>query len=84
MNYNILILRRAQKQLSELNTNTYKNVKKAIQSLIDEPRPLGSKRLTGRKGWRIRAGDYRVIYEIDDDKKEIIVLDIGHRKDIYR
>jgi len=40
--------------------------------------------LTGRIGWRLRAGRYRVIYEIDDDENRVVVLHVGHRKDIYR
>ena len=38
----------------------------------------------GRNGWRIRVGDYRIIYDIDDEKQRIIVLQIGHRRDVYR
>ncbi|KJU83090.1 plasmid stabilization system protein, RelE/ParE family [Candidatus Magnetobacterium bavaricum] len=55
-----------------------------MQSLGDEPRPYGSRKLTGREGWRIRGGSYRIIYEIDDYKKVVTILNIGHRKDVYR
>ncbi|HEX4045352.1 MAG TPA: type II toxin-antitoxin system RelE/ParE family toxin [Gammaproteobacteria bacterium] len=48
------------------------------------PRPINAKKLTGRPVWRIRIGNYRVIYEITDHICHVLVLDVGHRKDIYR
>ncbi|MDC7239172.1 MAG: type II toxin-antitoxin system RelE/ParE family toxin [Spirochaetales bacterium] len=84
MTYKISILRRAQKQLTKIPANDYKKVKQAIIDLAQDPRPAGSKKLKGRQGWRIRQGDFRVIYEIQDDKLIILVLDVGNRKDVYR
>ncbi len=84
MTYKISILRRAQKQLAKIPASEYKKVKQAILNLAKDPRPPGSKKLKGREGWRIRQGDYRVIYEIQDDQLIVIVLDVGNRKDIYR
>lgn len=84
MSYRIDILRRAQKSLKNLQQNTYQRVRDAIRELATDPRPSGCSKLTGRDGWRIRVGDYRVIYEIDDQESVIIILDIGHRRDIYR
>ena len=84
MTYKISILRRAQKQLAKIPASDYKKVKQAILDLAQNPRPPGSKRLKGPPGWRIRQGDYRVIYEIRDDQLIVIVLDVGNRKDIYR
>lgn len=56
----------------------------AIRNLAEEPRPAGSKKLTGRAGWRIRVGSFRVVYEIDDPNRVVTVLHIGHRRDVYR
>lgn len=84
MTYKLSILRRAQKQLAKISANDYKRVKQAILDLAQDARPPGSKKLKGRPGWRIRHGDYRIIYEIQDDQLIIIVLDVGHRKDIYK
>ena len=84
MIYKISILRRAQKQLAKIPASDYKKVKQAILDLAQDPRPPGSEKLKGRPGWRIRQGDFRVIYEIQDDKLIIIVLDVGNRKDIYK
>jgi mRNA interferase RelE/StbE len=82
--YSILILRRAQKDLSSLPEEAYTRVRDAIRVLSEEPRPEGSRKLTARPGWRIRIGAYRVIYEIDDTNHLITILHIGHRRDVYR
>lgn len=55
----------------------------AIENLAENPRPKGYKKLKGRTGYRIRVGNYRIIYEIFDDILLIDVIDLGHRKDIY-
>ena len=55
----------------------------APRGQADEPRPAGYKKLVGREGWRIRSGDYRMIYEIDHSGEKITVLHIGHRRDVY-
>jgi len=82
--YALTILRRAQKELSNLPQEPYIRVRDAIRQLAGEPRPSGSKKLTGRTGWRIRVGSYRVVYEIDDPSHLITVMHIGHRRDVYR
>lgn len=51
---------------------------------MEEPRPSGCKKLKGREGWRIRVGDYPVVYDIDDDAQTALILNIGHRRDVYR
>lgn len=83
MSYAVLILRRAQKELADLPKADYERVRDAISALAENPRPAGCKKLVGREGWRIRSGDYRAIYEIDDDQKKVTVLHIGHRRDVY-
>jgi mRNA interferase RelE/StbE len=55
-----------------------------MEALADAPRPQGCSKLTGRDAWRIRVGDYRIIYEIFDDRRVVIVVVVGHRKDAYR
>jgi mRNA interferase RelE/StbE len=83
VSYDVLILRRAQKELAGLPKADYVRVRDAVAALAYDPRPAGCKKLVGRDGWRIRSGDYRVIYEIDDAVEKITVLHIGHRRDIY-
>jgi mRNA interferase RelE/StbE len=84
MSYTISIKRRAQKELSQLPSGAYEQVSEAIFALAHNPRPVGCQKLAARAGWRIRVGDFRVIYEIDDKKEMIVVLHTGHRRDIYR
>ena len=83
MNYAVSILRRAQKELSQLSAPSFERVCDAIRSLAVNPRPPGCRKLVGREGWRIRVGDYRVIYQIDDPARTVLVLHVGHRRDIY-
>jgi len=82
--YTVLILRGAQKELAQLSTESYGRVRDAIRELAINPRPPGCLKLTGREGWRIRVGDYRVVYEIDDKERTVTVLHVGHRRDVYR
>lgn len=84
MHYAILILRSAQKELAELPSEIFIRIRDAIQALEEEPRPSGCVKLSGREGWRIRIGNYRIIYEIDDALKKLTVMHIGHRRDVYR
>lgn len=83
MAYNVYILRRAQKELAQLPYEVYKRVRNAIFDLAQNSRPVGCLKLTGREGWRIRIGRYRVIYEIDDEKQIVTVFHIGHRRNVY-
>jgi len=84
MSYKILILRHAQKELAQLPKQEYERIKEAVEKLSNEPRPQGCKKLMGREGWRVRVGNYRVIYEIDDTKQALTILHIGHRRDVYK
>jgi mRNA interferase RelE/StbE len=82
--YTLRILPRAEKELSALDSKPYESVKKKIYGLRDVPRPPGCRKLADSPGWRIRVGDYRVVYEIDDAARTVTVLRVGHRKEIYR
>ena len=84
MSYSVFILRQAQGELGKLPEESYERVKEAIRRLSGEQRPSGCKKLTNREGWRIRVGDYRVIYEIDNKTRVVTVLHVGHRRDVYK
>jgi len=84
LKYQILIQRAAQKELMKITAPYRARVIQAIRELENNPRPIGTKKLTGRNAWRIRIGDYRVIYEIHDDRLIVIVVTIGHRREVYR
>jgi len=84
VNYFLFILPRAQRELAALSKKDFEKVKAAILALAGNPRPANCSKLTGRNGWRIRIGNYRVIYEIDDPNRSVTVLNVGHRREIYR
>lgn len=82
--YQVLLSKAARKQLTILPVFIHNKIIEDITSLSEIPRPAGCKKLKGqKKAWRIRIGDYRVIYEIEDRQLRILVIAIGHRKDIY-
>ena len=83
MVYAVTLKKRAIKALQNINEPHYSSIKTAIYALADNPRPAGYKKLKMRDGFRIRVGDYRVIYDIFDKTLLVDVIDLGHRSDIY-
>ena len=84
MIYTVHILRLAQRQLAQINPQDRTRIIAAVRALSDTPRPPGCKKLSGRRAWRIRVGKYRAIYEIHDDRLLVLVVAVGHRKEVYR
>jgi len=83
--YSITFARSARKELEKIPPQFATRILEKIENLVFGPRPIGSLKLKGEDNlWRIRIGDYRVIYEIDDFKHCIDVTVIRHRKDVYR
>jgi mRNA interferase RelE/StbE len=83
--YSVLLERAAERDLRQLPANIHNRVIRAIQALASEPRPAGCRKLTGSKNdWRIRLGDYRIVYEIADAAHEVRVNRVRHRRDVYR
>ncbi|HSR38229.1 MAG TPA: type II toxin-antitoxin system RelE/ParE family toxin [Phnomibacter sp.] len=82
--YKVLLTRNAEKQLDKIDASQLGPIVIALKQLETDPRPNGYKKLKGRNGYRVRAGNYRIIYEIFDAVLIIEVIAIGHRKDIYR
>ena len=81
--YKILLLPQAQKDLDKLRGKTFDILVRKITSLEENPRPHGCLKLTAVQGYRIRSGNYRIIYRINDKKKEVFVYRIKHRKEAY-
>lgn len=81
--YQLLIEKQVEKQLERIPEPDYSRVKTAINSLAKDPRPNGYKKLKGRTGYRIRQGDYRIVYDINDHILTVFIVAAGHRKDIY-
>jgi mRNA interferase RelE/StbE len=84
MKYTVFVERYAQKQILKLDKKIIPIIKSAIAGLAENPRPYGYKKLKGEEAYRIRVGDYRVIYEINDTIVIITVVSVGHRKNIYK
>jgi len=79
------VARKTVKQLEKLDRIAQKKVVLAVTKLADDPRPHGVKSLVARPGeYRIRVGDYRVVYEIDDNRLLVLVVAVAHRRDAYR
>jgi mRNA interferase RelE/StbE len=83
MSYSVTFSKGVSKTLEKINEPYYSSIKSAIFSLAENPRPHGYKKLTGRDGYRIRVGDYRIIYQVFDKILVVEVIDLGHRREIY-
>ena len=84
MGYIVEIVPRAEKEFLKLPPIEQKKIRNKVLSLEEDPRPFGTKKLRETEYFRIRSGDYRVVYGIDDNRKIVKILSIAHRKDIYR
>ena len=84
MSYQVVLKPAAQRQLRKLTLEIQKDLIALIESLSEQPRPLGCKKLKGRQNqYRVRSGDYRIIYSIEDLTLMIRVIKVGHRRGVY-
>jgi mRNA interferase RelE/StbE len=84
MRYQVILPKSVQKELDRLPDDMAKRILARLGGLETNPRPPDVTKLKGRDAWRIRVGDYRVIYEIHDRVLQVIVITVGHRREIYR
>lgn len=85
MSYRVALSPVATRQLRKFDPPARRRVQAAIDLLADDPRPPAATRLVGGAGeWRVRTGDYRIIYEINDGELLVLVLQAGHRREVYR
>ena len=83
--YTLLIKRSAERDLRRLPHAMFERVNERILALREDPRPPGVRKLVGAlEGWRIRVGDYRILYQIDDDAQTVTVVRVKHRREVYR
>lgn len=83
--YNLFFKRSAEKELRKISKSDIPKVLSSIKALANEPRPQGAQMLKGENRYfRIRLGDYRIVYEIKDAERLITIIKIGHRSEIYR
>ena len=82
--YKIYFKKSVWKDFNTIPKKDLKNILKIIESLSKEPRPLGCRKLSGQEKYRLRQGQYRIIYSIQDDDISVWIVKVGHRKDVYR
>jgi mRNA interferase RelE/StbE len=82
--YNVEITRSAGREIEGLTLRDRERVIHRIEGLATDPRPSGSRKLAGREAYRVRQGDFRVVYTVDDKSRKIVVLAAVHRRDAYR
>ncbi len=82
--YRLEVKRSAAKEIADLPKAECQRVVAKIQLLAGEPRPNGCEKLSGAEKYRVRQGNYRILCEIDDSTKVVIIVKIGHRKGVYR
>jgi len=82
--YDVFVLPQAGKDLDKLDPSVFERIVKRMRLLSNDPRPQGSLKMTAEEGHRIRIGDHRVLYRVDDDSKRVYVYRIKNRKYAYR
>ncbi len=83
--YRVTLAPPAARQLRKFDPQVRRRIQAALELLAAEPRPPAATQLVGGSGeWRVRTGDYRIIYEIEDDQLLVLVLRVGHRREVYR
>jgi mRNA interferase RelE/StbE len=82
--YRIVFRKSVAHDLRSIPNRDLRKILATIESFSEEPRPSGFEKLSGRDRYRIRQGNYRIIYEINDDEVVVVVVKVGHRKDVYR
>ena len=84
MRYRVILPKSVQTDLDRLPDELVTRILARLTELEGQPRPPDVKKIKGRSAWRIRVGDYRVIYEIHDRELQVLVVTVGHRREIYR
>ncbi len=84
MRYRVILPKSVQKELDRLPPAISDRILARLRGLEIDPRPPDVKKLKGRPAWRIRVGDYRVIYQINDLELIVVVVTVGHRREVYR
>ena len=82
--YRVIVRKSVSKDLQGIPQKDVRRILSAIKSLADDPRPPGAKKLSGQDRYRLRQGNYRILYEIEDDRLILCVVRAGDRRDIYR
>ena len=84
MGYEVRIVSAAEREMDKLPAAIHKRISRRILTLEDNPRLRGVKKLSGREEYRLRIGDYRILYTVDDKNRVVTIFAVGHRREIYR
>jgi mRNA interferase RelE/StbE len=76
--------REIRKLRKSIQPKLMKNISERINALAEDPRPPGVEKVEGHDLWRVRAGDYRIVYSVEEDVLTVVVVKIGHRREVYR
>lgn len=82
--YELVFRKSVAKDLRVFPRQDVRRIMERIRSLSDDPRPVGCEKLSGQERYRVRQGVYRIIYEIEDDRLTVLIVKVGHRRDVYR
>ena len=82
--YSVVIKRSAERELRKIPKQDLRRVVTRIQGLAQEPRPPGCEKLSDQERYRLRQGDYRIVYAVDDEARTVEVVKVGHRREVYR
>lgn len=84
MGYAVEIKKSAEREMNRLPDAIHRRVSQRILALESDPRPRGSQKLEGGEGYRLRVGDYRMLYAIDDQERRVLIYSVAHRREAYR
>ena len=82
--YRLVVRKSVSKDLNGIPKRDVRRILAALESLADDPRPSRTKKLSGQERYRLRQGNYRILYEIEDDRLIVCVVRVGNRRDVYR
>ena len=82
--YSVVIKKSAERELRALPKEDLRRVVDRIRALAGDPRPHGNEKIPGQERYRIRQGDYRIVYAVDDEGRTVEIVKIGHRREVYR
>ena len=82
--YSVLIKKSAERDLRKIPKADLQRITQRIKDLATSPRPSGNEKLAGQDSYRIRQGDYRIVYTVDDNQRLIEIIKIGHHREVYR
>lgn len=82
--YSLVIKKSAERELRTIPKPDLRRVTERLRGLAQDPRPTGSEKLSGHDHYRVRQGDYRIVYAVDDETRTVQVVKVGHRREVYR